>query len=79
MDSCDEHLPCYSEIMDQLEKECVLSRTGKNTYVLNGDEVARVRHLGDVSRTGFAGGTGTARVRLGNVPNTCAMYPGRRD
>ena len=41
--------------------------------------VARVLQLGAVSRIGFVGGTGTSRVRLGNVPNMCEVNPGRQD
>ncbi|KAJ4891909.1 Protein kinase-like domain protein [Raphanus sativus] len=41
------------------------------------NEVARVRLLGAVSRTGFGRGTGTSRVRLGNDPDTCKVNQGR--
>jgi len=33
--------------------------------------VSRIRFVG--------GGTGTSRVRLGNVPNMCEVNPGRQD
>lgn len=29
--------------------------------------------------SGSSGGTGTSRVRLGNVPNMCDVNPGRQD
>ncbi|KAF2605725.1 hypothetical protein F2Q70_00025621 [Brassica cretica] len=66
-----EH-PMFRKLLERAEEEYGFYHDGALM-------VARVLQVGAVSRTGFVGGTGTSRVRLGNVPNVCEVNPGRQD
>ncbi|KAJ4907816.1 Uncharacterized protein Rs2_11474 [Raphanus sativus] len=68
-------VPSCEEVDDE---EALILKSIQHLMLLK-SQVARVRHLGAVSRTGFAEGTGTSPKRLGNVPNTYAVNPGRQD
>ncbi|XP_056854457.1 probable receptor-like protein kinase At2g42960 [Raphanus sativus] len=54
-----------------------VTRRDSVDYGRPANEVTQVRLLGAVSRTGFGRGTGTSRVRLGNVPDSCKVNQGR--